>query len=179
MPGLQIYQRFPKASSVLITLSNRPDYEWSHIRRERGHEDPGNSINRLGKNVCEGSPTRLVKCVDFSSNTMDPWGPVVQAIESHSTECRVGKTQHSVENKCLRALRSGHWASQAQQTRFYTFGARRWCVDVCAHSYVYVLPIVICMYQRVSSCRFPLARDRANSFSNDLWYCNELYFVGS
>ena len=70
MPGLQIYQRFPKASSVLITLSNRPDYEWSHIRRERGHEDPGNSINRLGKNVCEGSPTRLVKCVDFSSNTM-------------------------------------------------------------------------------------------------------------
>ena len=72
---------------------------------------PVTPLTGWGKYACEGSPTRLVKYADSSSNTMDPWGPVVQAIESHSTLCQVGETQHFVENMCLRALRSGHWAS--------------------------------------------------------------------
>ena len=52
------------------------------------------------------------KYADFSSNTKGPLGTSgIQAIESPSTLCQVGETQHFVENMRLRALRSGHWAS--------------------------------------------------------------------
>ena len=146
MPGLQIYQRFPKASSVLITLSNRPDYEWSHIRRERGHEDPGDSINRLGKICVRGVPDPPRKMCRLFQQYHGPWGPMIQAIESHPTLCQVGKTQHFVEKKMSSGLKIRSLGQLGPTNKILHFWGpkmvrRRLCTLVCmciTNRYLYV-----------------------------------------